>query len=357
MKQLRHKIGQMLMMGFSGYELNAKSEVVQWLKQDGLGGVLLFDYDLPNQCHGKNLRDKAQIKQLTSQLQTYAQDDHEIPLFIAIDYEGGAVDRLAKIDGLLKTKTALEVAQLEEKSRALLFKNMAETLHSLGFNLNFAPVVDIHQPGKSDIIGTLGRSFSDSPEIIASIAAQFVEISSQSGILSCYKHFPGHGSAEGDTHLGFVDVSNTFSAKELQPYQLLARKTEDQAMIMTAHVINRALDAEGLPATLSYPILTQLLRETMGYNGVIISDDLQMKAISAHYSIDDALQLTIQAGADMVIFGNQWGSISAIEVIDRIDALVQRGKIKEARIEEAYQRIVTLKASIKQQSRVAVSAF
>jgi beta-N-acetylhexosaminidase len=117
-------------------------------------------------------------------------------------------------------------------------------------------------------------------------------------------------------------------------------------MVMTAHVINKHLDPQGLPATLSHKILTGLLRETMGYDGIIISDDLQMQSITDHYSLDDALSLTINAGADMVIFANKLDNISATEVIERIESLVLAHKIDPQCIEEAFRRIVRLKQQI-----------
>ena len=163
------------------------------------------------------------------------------------------------------------------------------------------------------------------------------------GITCCYKHFPGHGSALGDTHQGFVDVTDTFDKAELEPYLQLLSKQEPPVMIMTAHVINRQLDASGLPATLSHPVLTGLLREKMGFEGVIISDDLQMQAITDHYSLADSLRLTINAGADMVIFGNQLGNHSATALIDIIENLVLEHAIDPNRIRQAFQRIKQLK--------------
>lgn len=340
---LRHKIAQMLIMGFSGYDIDESSPVVQWLQADGLGGVLLFDYDLPAKSHGKNLRDTVQIKRLNHDLNHYSSlAKNALPLLIAIDYEGGAVDRLSKVEGCMTTINPCEQAELSENDRRKEFERMALILNDLGFNLNFSPVVDLNLNDQEGIIGKLGRCFSTDPESVSHVAQQFVKTFSEHGIASAYKHFPGHGSATGDTHEGFVDVTDTWQDSELQPYVAL-KNTSLPVMVMTAHVINRTLDASGLPATLSYPMLTTLLREKLGFDGVIVSDDLQMHAISQHYSIDDALRLTINAGADMVIFGNQLGSITATEVVSRIEDLVKSGAIPQVRIDEAYQRISVLK--------------
>lgn len=343
---LRNKIAQMLIMGFSGYDINEHSPVVKWLNADGLGGVLLFDFDLPAKKQGKNLNDKAQIKRLNQDLNRYsAMAKNALPLLIAVDYEGGVVDRLSKVEGCMKTMKPCEQAQLSDDKLHQEASHMATTLNDLGFNLNFAPVVDLNLNDQEGIIGKLGRCFSSQPDLVSHAALQFVHAFNQQGIACAYKHFPGHGSATGDTHEGFVDVTDTYQDSELLPYTTLSN-TRLPVMVMTAHVINRKLDASGLPATLSYPILTGLLRDKLGFGGVIISDDLQMQAISNHYSVDEALRLTINAGADMVIFGNQLGDITATEVVDRIENLVNSGAIKLARIDEAYQRISFLKHSI-----------
>lgn len=349
---LRNKIGQMLIMGFSGCDIHDHSPVADWLSQDGLGGVLLFDYDVSSGKYGKNLENQAQIKQLIHQLNYYStkmfdENIERFPLLTAIDYEGGAIDRLTRVDGCMTTMRAMDMTQLSAEALDAELSQMAETLKLLGFNLNFAPVVDLHMHEQQGIIGALQRSFSDDPEIVTRLARQFVDVFHRHGIASCYKHFPGHGSALGDTHEGFVDVTDTFQAAELTPYYQLVKDSSAPTMIMTAHVINQHLDSQGLPATLSYDILTGLLRETMGYDGIIIGDDLQMQSITDHYSLDDALSLTINAGADMIIFANQLDMISAPEVIKRIERLVLSEKISVQRIDEAFRRIVRLKQQLK----------
>ena len=348
MIHLRNKIAQMLMMGFSGCVIDPSQPFAKTLREEGLGGVLLFDFDLASKAYGKNLVNIDQIKQLTHQLSTYAglsTAGRELPLLIALDYEGGAVDRLTKIPGCMKTMKACDQALLSDEMLYLEAEKMANTLKNLGINLNFAPVVDLNLNLEQGIIGKLGRGFSADPELVIHAAKQFVQAFSDAGIACTYKHFPGHGSASGDTHEGFVDVTDSYQNSELKPYFSLLKDTQHPVMVMTAHVINRQLDPSGLPATLSYPILTELLREKIGFKGVIVSDDLQMQAISHHYTIDDALMLTINAGADMVIFANQLDTITADEVIDRIERLVLKGNILSSRIDEAYQRILTLKTS------------
>lgn len=337
-------------MGFNGNALHEHSPVSQWLAGDGLGGVILFDKDLESGSYGKNLANQAQIRDLINQLHYYASknstNSETIPLLTAIDYEGGVVDRLSKIEGCMSTLKPVELARLSLKDFEEEVSQMALTLKALGFNLNFAPVVDLKLNELQGIIGKLGRSFSKNPEIVANLAKQFVEIFSRYGIACAYKHFPGHGSAVGDTHEGFVDVSDTFQEEELMPYQTLVKDPYHPVMIMTAHVVNKHLDSSGLPATLSHDILSGILREEMGYDGVIVSDDLQMNAIASHYSLEDALCLTINAGADMIIFGNQLGNNSAPEVIDIVERLVLQNKIDSQRIDQAFRRIIRLKKQL-----------
>ena len=337
----------MLIMGFNGVTLDNTNPVWNWLSTDGLGGVLLFDFDLPNNSQGKNLVNRQQIIQLNKQLNLCASMSGELPLFIAIDYEGGVVDRLKNIRGCMTTLNPCQLTTLAEKKLIDLSEQMAVTIKSLGFNLNFAPVVDLNLNEKEGIIGKSGRSFSSDPQEVIRVAKQFVKAFAENGVFCCYKHFPGHGSASGDSHHGFVDVSTTFQYSELEPYHSLLQENQPAAMVMTAHVINRQLDLSGVPATLSHTILTGLLRDKIGFDGVIISDDLQMNAISNHFSIEEALRLTINAGADMLIFANQLDTISATVVIDIIEKLVKCNLIPLTRIEQAYRRIVNLKCSQK----------
>lgn len=340
MLTLRKKIAQMLIMGFAGTEITIQSPVAKWLTEDGLGGVLLFDKDLSTGRAEKNLVNLAQIHTLLAQLQHLSMP---LPLLTAIDYEGGAVDRLRNVPGCKSTISPAKQGLLSDQVFDIAITQMAETLEYAGFNLNFAPVVDLNLNEEQGIIGKLDRCFSSVPEKVAHCAARFVEIFNQKGLIAAYKHFPGHGSATGDTHTNFVDVTDTWQPEELIPYQMLVNHPTNKVMIMTAHVVNRNLDPSGLPASLSETMLTGLLRKKLGFQGVIVSDDLQMQAITNHYKLDEALRLSVNAGADMLIFGNQLGSITATEVVDRLEKLVNAGDISENRIDEAYERIQTLK--------------
>lgn len=340
-------IGQMLIMGFDSSEVSEASPVVEWIKKDGLGGVILFDTDFKTQQQRKNLVSKSQIKALNHQLQQYSQElsplGKDFPLFISVDFEGGEVDRFKHISGCIPTKKPIEWASLSESQRALEATQMAKQLKLLGFNLNFSPCVDLSLNSHSGVIGCRGRSFSEVPAEVTQMASEFIQVFAGENIHCAMKHFPGHGSAREDSHKGFVDVSNTFQTAELLPFQKLIQSEYCPAFIMTAHVVNRTLDKSAQPATLSYKILTEILRHQMGYEGIIVTDDMQMHAISQHYSLNEALKQSIMAGADMLIYGNQMGDVSATELVDRIETLVVQEQIVKERIFDAFNRITRLK--------------
>ncbi|HDS3837885.1 TPA: glycoside hydrolase family 3 protein, partial [Legionella pneumophila] len=197
------------------------------------------------------------------------------------------------------------------------------------------------------IIGKKDRSFSSIPEIVTQYAQLYTEQFIKHQIHCSYKHFPGHGSSLSDSHLGFVDISDTWSEQELIPFLQLLSQPNHCDMVMIAHIVNRKLDMTGLPASLSYQIINGLLRRDLKFDGVVITDDMQMKAITNYYGLETAVTLSINAGADMLIFGNQLVEKfqDSTEIIDMIEQKVRSGEISEQRINEAYQRIVKMKRS------------
>ncbi len=350
---LRHKIGQMLIVGFEGTKVDQNSEIIQNIEADHLGGVILFDYN-PYTHTYKNIENPEQVKKLNHDLQHFTHQSNltnsrpELPLLISIDYEGGEVTRLKEEYGFPKTFSAQYVAEQNIQNAEKIAETMALTLKQLGFNLNFSPVVDVNINPNNPIIGKKNRSFSADPKEVAIYAAIYCKQFLKHHIQCSYKHFPGHGSSNEDSHLGFVDVTKTWHPNELEPYQILLNQDISSGVVMTAHVINKQLDPSGLPATLSYRILTEILRNEFHFKGVIMTDDMQMKAISDHYGLDEALELAILAGADMFIFGNNLSSSTQNikEVINIIEEKVKSGVISENRINESYQRVLSLKKSI-----------
>jgi beta-N-acetylhexosaminidase len=343
---LREKIGQMLIMGFEGDEVAPGSPLVKALQEDPIGGVILFDYNYQTKQFDKNIKNPEQVKRLNQQLQSFARGPH--PLIISVDYEGGLVNRLKEDYGFPATMSAADVGKLGVLEATQVGEAMALTLKDAGFNLSFSPILDVNVTPDNPIVGALDRSFSSNPQLVAKYATIYADQLLQHGVQGAYKHFPGHGSSNADSHLGFVDVTNTWQSFELEPYQHAFASNNPCGMVMTAHIINRQLDDSGLPATLSHKILTGMLREELNFQGVIITDDMQMKAITDHYGLDDALELAIQAGADMFIFGNQLCEQPQDPklLIDIIEAKVMSGKISVDKIDAAYKRIVAFKRTI-----------
>lgn len=349
---LATKIGQMLIIGFRGFEVNQNDIIAQDIRDRHIGGVVLFDYDTIQRSAKRNIASPAQVQKLIAQLQSFAQ----IPLLTTVDYEGGQVNRLKEKFGFPATVSHQYLGQRDDLTlTAKHATTMAKTLANAGFNLNFAPVVDLDIEPNNPIIGKLARSFSADPARVTRHALEFINAHRQYGIQCTLKHFPGHGSAKQDSHLGLTDVTQSWSARELEPYQQLIQAGQVEA-IMTAHVFNAKLDAT-YPATLSKPTISGLLREKLGYRGVIISDDIQMRAIASHYGLEVAVQKTIEAGVDMIIAGNNVGLFEpdiAMRIVTIIQRLVSNGVISESRIDESYHRIQNLKRTLRRGTAIGL---
>lgn len=334
------KIGQMLLAGFRGTALADTNHIVRDIKKYHLGGVILFDYDVPSKSSERNIQSAEQLKTLISNLKKLS----DIPLTIAIDQEGGQVARLKPSLGFPEIKSAEYLGQLDNVDSTRFYaQKMGQTLADLGINMNFAPVVDLNTNPKNPVIGGLERSFSANPGKVVKHASIYIETLNKHGIWSVLKHFPGHGSSKKDSHLGVVDVTKTWSKKELIPYRKLINKDLGNA-IMTAHIFNHNIDPD-YPATLSKPTITGLLRNKLNYNDVVISDDLMMGAIRNEYGLKTTINKAINAGVDILVFANN--SIYDPDIVPKahkiIHNLVDEGKITREQIERSYQRIISLK--------------
>jgi beta-N-acetylhexosaminidase len=337
------KIGQMIMVGFRGLDVNDNSPIVRDIADRHIGGVVLYDYDVPADIPIRNIESPAQLKKLIAKLQAAS----PIPLLVAIDQEGGNVSRLKQSAGFPPTVSAQYLGSINDLSLTRRHADqIAETLAELGINLNLAPVVDLNTNPDNPIIGRLGRSFSANPEIVTSHAAEFIKAHRRYGVLCALKHFPGHGSSTGDSHLGLTDVTSTWSSEELIPYKILIGQGLAD-VIMTAHVYNANLDGE-LPATLSKPILTGLLRKQLHFDGVIISDCMQMRAITDHYGFEAAIRAAIDAGVDIILIANNsvFDEDAASCAIAVIKKLLKEGKISPQRINQSYRRIRKVKEKL-----------
>lgn len=341
--ELEQKIGQMLLIGFRGLELQDNNPIIEDVRARHLGGVVLFDYDVGTQTPVRNIHSPDQVQRLAASLQNLASE----PLFIGIDQEGGKVNRLKERYGFPPSVSARHLGEINQLGVTRTYAELtAKTLAAMGINLNFAPAVDLNLYPENPIIGKVERSFSADPDVVIRHARQWIACHHEQRVLCTLKHFPGHGSSRQDTHLGFVDVTDTWSAEELRPYHELLRSGFSD-MVMTAHIFNTRLDPE-FPATLSPKIITGILREQFGYDGVIISDDMQMKAIASQYAFETAIQSALEAGVDILTFGNNLsynGNIMT-RVVAIISQLVRQGTLSEKRIDKSYQRILRLKARL-----------
>ncbi len=337
---LDQKTGQMLMVGFRGTALADDHVILRDIRRYHLGGVILFDYDVVLQLADRNIRSSEQLTYLIATLQ----DAAAMPLLVAVDQEGGRVARLKPAHGFAPTPSHTELGIRDDLQVTYAAgKDIALTLAEVGINTNFAPVVDLCINPDNPVIARLERCFSSRPDLVSRHAQQFIQAHQDHGVISVIKHFPGHGSSQTDSHLGFVDVSASWTPAELSPYVGLIGAVGVPA-VMTAHVFNTALDADH-PATLSSSTITGLLRNQLDFDGVVISDDLQMGAISEHYGLEQAVQLALEAGVDILLFGNnlEYDPEIVPKVVNIIRDLTATGVIDKSRIDESYRRIMRLK--------------
>lgn len=337
---LRKKIGCMVIAGFRGTSVEAGSYIVKAVNDLALGGVILFDYDVPSKSFPRNITGPSQTKKLLADIKRLTRGD----IFAAVDVEGGRINRLKAKYGFLDFPSAQELGAVNDLAETgRVGESIAKELKDTGFNLNFAPVVDVDINKNNPVIGALGRSFSSDPYIVADNAIAFIKEHRKYSVLTAIKHFPGHGSSSSDSHLGLVDVTNTYKDAELIPYKKLI-DAGYAGMIMTAHVMNRNIDPL-YPATLSQKFIKGILRKELGFKGVVVSDDMQMGAITENYGFEDAAVLAVNAGCDMLIIGNNaqvYDESALYKAVNAIFNAVKSGRIPRGRIDEAYGRILTL---------------
>lgn len=343
-KTLEQKIANMFIIGFYGTSASGNSKIIKDICMRGLGGVLLFERHPTQHSKPKNISSPSQLKKLTDTLRGSC--THQ-PL-IAIDQEGGKVQRLRRKDGFYgryPKASALGVKTMDVAKKS--YSKMATELRRAGINFNLAPVADMSVNKKNRVIYQLGRSYGVRADRVALFDKIFINAMHAKGILTSLKHFPGHGSSLGDTHRGFVDVSRTWSKKELSPFRQLIDSAKVDS-IMVAHVFNKTIDSR-YPASLSAKTIKGLLRRKLGHRGVVITDDLQMYAISKHYSLKETIRLAINAGVDILLFGNQLDpkhEVSIEKLISMTKSLLSKGKIRQKSIDAANRRIDRMRAKI-----------
>lgn len=327
---LKEKIGQLFVCGFQSAEID--DQIRTLVKDYHVGGTVFFR---------RNVQSVRQLAALSADLQALPRSKPGIPLFISIDQEGGMVARLdhegmSRIPGNM-TLGAANDPQLTEDVAELAAKEMT----ALGINFNFAPCVDVNNNPGNPVIGV--RSFGEDPELVAVHGVAAIRGYQQNGVIATAKHFPGHGDTAVDSHLGLAVVPHDrerLNRIELVPF----RKAIDAGVdaIMTAHVIFPAFEPEEIPATLSRKVLTDLLRSEMGFDGVIVTDCLEMHAIAKSCGIGEGAVRAIEAGADLVLVSHTLSD--QIAAIEAVYEAVANGRILEERIDRSVERVLALKA-------------
>jgi beta-N-acetylhexosaminidase len=254
------------------------------------------------------------------------------------------VSRLNPDNGFPVTKSQAEMgAENSTAATRTWARQIVDSVTSIGVTLNYAPVVDLNVNPDNPAIGKLDRSFSAGVNVVVENASEEIEVHRAAGVKTVLKHFPGSGSATGNTDFEVVDVGRTWQSRELKPFQqLIANGTTDS--VMAAHVLNRQLDPNR-PASLSPAVVTDLLRGQLGWQGAVVSDDMQAVAISQRYGGDEAVALALEAGLDLLVFANQQTYDPKIvdKALDNVVNLVRTGRITEARIDKSVARVDTLR--------------
>ena len=339
-KTLDQLVGQLIIAGFRSDKVSNNSNIVRYIKEYNLSGVILYDQDIEkNKLGSRNIKSLAQLKMLTDNLQSISDN----PLFISIDQEGGNVNRLNSSYGFPEFPSWQHIGLLDNDLITKQFaESMSETMTSTGINLNFAPVLDLDY-GEKTYIGKLERAFSGDPKLVIKHSKIFIDTMKNDNIISCGKHFPGQGSAKGDTHNGFIDISESWSVADLLPYTELI-ESHHLDMIMLSHVFNNKFDPE-FPASLSHETITNSLRNDLNFKGVIICDDPSMRAISDNYDFEDMFVLMINSGIDLLCLGNNlnYDPDFIPKAVRAIRSAIEKNRISTERINESIDRIALLK--------------
>lgn len=341
---LEQQAGQMIVVGFQGDDADdASVEALREALAGGrLGGVMLLK---------TNVKSLGAVKEMNEAFRAASPD---LLPFITLDQEGGAVERLTAAVGFKEIPNAATIAAGNSPEAAeAIYGEMAASIAALGFTVNFGPVADVNLNPRNPVIAKFGRAFAADAETVAAYGAAFVRAHHAAGLLTALKHFPGHGSSTADSHEGFVDITNSWQPSELEPYRLLlADKLVDMVMIGHLYHAGYADAADGdarLPASLSPRWIDGVLRQELGFNGVVISDDLEMGAIRDHFTLDQTVTMAVRAGMDVLLFSNtaKYNPGLGQEILDILLAEAAADPAFAARIAQSYERIVRLKQQIR----------
>lgn len=323
---LEEKAGQLLIVGFKGTFLNDRTK--SYINDLKVGGLILFD---------RNIESKGQIIGLVEEIKG-SNAEEDIPLFLCIDEEGGSISRLPK--EYRRLPDPFQIGETNDVDIAFQFGQLlGNRVKGLGLNLNFAPVLDIHSNPDNPVIGK--RAYGTNPERVSDIGLEVAKGIRNSSIIPAVKHFPGHGDTSTDSHLELPIIDK--SLEELRNFELIPFKDAIEnniEMIMMAHILLPSLDKD-YPATLSKKIVHDLLRDEMGYEGVIVSDDMTMGAIVNNFTLEDACIDFLKAGGDILLVCH--GEDNPRIVFDKIIDAVEIGELSMEEIDEKVYRILELK--------------
>lgn len=336
---LAEMAGQMVVVGFEGDDVGDASvrKVTEDLAEGRIGGVMFLK---------KNVKSLEAAEAMNAAFRAAS----PIVPFITVDQEGGAVERLTKSVGFKEVPNARTVAANNSPEAAeAIYAEMAKGIADVGFTVNFGPVADLERNPNNQVIAKFGRAFGKDAETVIAYDRAFIEAHRAEGVLTSLKHFPGHGSSTADSHEGFVDITKTWSEDELEPYRVLI--DEDMAdMVMIGHLYHAdyATGDERLPASLSPRWIDGVLRGDLDFDGVVISDDLEMGAIRDHFDLEETVVRAVSAGMDILLFSNtayQRPSLGK-EVVDILVEKAEADPDFAARIEASYARILALKTRL-----------
>lgn len=324
---LDEKIGQMVLSGFNGTDFNGELDTL--INDLKVGGVILFS---------RNIEDSNQLKKLNLDIE---EANKNIPVFISIDEEGGRVNRLAK--NIKRFESAKSIGDKGDIKYAYENgKEIGKTLKAYKINMNFAPVLDIYSNSKNTVIGD--RAFGNNEKIVETMGIATMQGLKDEDVIPVIKHFPGHGDTEVDSHIGLPVVEK--SIDQLYDFELAPFKKAIESgaeAVMVSHILMKQIDDKN-PATLSYNLITEILRNDMEFSNVIITDDMCMKAITNRLSVEEASIKSIKAGSDIILIGSDIGKTKS--VIEKIKLAVERNEISEKRIDESVYRILKLKQKL-----------
>ena len=331
--------GQLLIVGFTGTSPDDDGirQAHEDLRRGLIGGLIAFE---------RNIVDEPQLAALLAHLRGAPSG---YPPFLAVDQEGGAVQRLWRLESLRAPSAARVAADNSLEEARALYGRMASRMAELGFNLNLAPVVDLDFGRSNPIIGRLQRAYGREPEVVARYAGAFVEAHRAHGVLTALKHWPGHGSSVADPHVAMADVTHTWRDSERLPFAALLEAGQAD-MIMTAHVHHRDWgEGDGRPASLSPSAVQLALRQTLGFDGVVVTDDLQMEAAVAGRSLGEAIVLSLAAGNDLVLIANMQSYQPDVArfALDAIKQGVADGRLDAEALIRSYSRVIALKQRLR----------